>query len=285
MIGIVNSNSPLVWDYRMTDALVAWAEANQAIAVTPFLLAGATSPVSLAEGSRSRSPRRFPASRWRSSCARRPLPVRVLLHPHGHAHRRSRVGTPEAVLAVLAGSQLAKRYGLPYRGGGGLASSNAVDAQAAAETTNTLWATLLAGTDVVLHAAGWLEGGLVASFEKFVLDVELLDSFALMRSGIGSSEEEMAFDAIAELGPGGLFLGSPHTMAHFKEWLTMSPLFTTPDFSTWETMGAERAEHRATALWKKLLDSYEDPGLDPAVDEELLAFMQRRRDDPPEPED
>jgi trimethylamine--corrinoid protein Co-methyltransferase len=118
-----------------------------------------------------------------------------------------------------------------------------------------------------------------------VLDVELLESFARMMPGIGSSEQEMAFDAIAELGPGGLFLGSPHTMEHFRDWLTMSPLFTTPDFATWESTGALRAEQRATTLWKKLLDSYEDPGLDPAIDEELLAYMARRREDPPEPED
>jgi trimethylamine--corrinoid protein Co-methyltransferase len=194
-------------------------------------------------------------------------------------------GTPEAVLAVLAGAQLARRYALPYRGGGGLASSTSVDAQAAAETQNTLWATLLAGTDVVLHAAGWLEGGLVASFEKFALDVELLTWFARLVPGIGSTEEELAFDAIAELGPGGLFLGSPHTMAHFREWLSMSPLFTTPDFATWESMGAERAEDRATASWKAILERYEDPGIDPDVEHELLAYVERRREDPPEPED
>jgi trimethylamine--corrinoid protein Co-methyltransferase len=286
LIGIVNSNSPLVWDFRMTDALFAWAEANQAIAVTPFLLAGATSPVSLAGGLAQQVAETLSGVAM-AQLVRPGVPCLYgsFFTPTDMRTGSPAFGTPEAVVAVLAGSQLAKRYGLPYRGGGGLASSNAVDAQAAAETTNTLWATLLAGTDVVVHAAGWLEGGLVASFEKFVLDVELLGSFARMMPGIGSSDEEMAFDAIAELGPGGLFLGSPHTMVHFREWLTMSPLFTTPDYATWDTMGAERAEHRATALWKKLLDSYEDPGLDPAIDEELLAFMERRRQDPPEPED
>ena len=101
-------------------------------------------------------------------------------------------GTPESVFGVLAGSQLARRYGLPFRGGGGLSSANAVDAQSAAETQMMLWATMLAGTDVVLHAAGWLEGGLTASFEKFALDVELLGQFAIQRAGIGFSDEELA---------------------------------------------------------------------------------------------
>jgi trimethylamine--corrinoid protein Co-methyltransferase len=286
MIGIVNSNSPLVWDFRMTDALIAWAEANQAIAVTPFLLAGATSPVSLAGGLAQQVAETLSGVALAQLVSPGvPCLYGSFFTPTDMRTGSPAFGTPEAVLAVLAGSQLARRYRLPYRGGGGLASSNSVDAQAAAETLHSLWATVLAGTDLVLHAAGWLEGGLVASFEKFVLDVEVLDSFARMMPGIGSSQEEMAFDAIAELGPGGLFLGSPHTMAHFRQWLTMSPLFTTPDFATWESMGAERAEHRATALWKKLLDSYEDPGLDPAIDEELRSYMERRRQDPPEPED
>ena len=286
LIGIVNSNSPLVWDFRMTDALVAWAEANQAIAVTPFLLAGATSPVSLAGGLAQQVAETLSGVAL-AQLVRPGVPCVYgsFFTPTDMRTGSPAFGTPEAVLAVLAGAQLARRYALPYRGGGGLASSASVDAQAAAETQNTLWATLLAGTDVVLHAAGWLEGGLVASFEKFALDVELLTWFARLVPGIGSTEEELAFDAIAELGPGGLFLGSPHTMAHFREWLSMSPLFTTPDFATWEAMGAERAEDRATASWKAILERYEDPGIDPDVEHELLAFVERRREDPPEPED
>ena len=138
-----------------------------------------------------------------------------------------------------------------------------------------LWATNLAATDVVLHAAGWLEGGLTA-FEKFALDVELLRQFRVQASGIGFSDEELAFD-LRETGPGGLFLSSPHTRAHFKEWLYMSPLFQTPDFATWEAMGSETTEVAANRAWKQLLETYEDPGLDPAIDEELLAFMTPRR--------
>jgi len=189
-------------------------------------------------------------------------------------------GTPESVFGILAGAQLARRYGLPFRGGGGLASANSVDGQAAAETQMMLWATMLAGTDLVLHAAGWLEGGLTASFEKFALDVELLSMFRRLREGIAFSDQELAYDAIAEMGPGGLFLASEHTMEHFKEWLYMSPLFLTPDFAAWQGQGAPTLEQNANAAWKRLLDSYEDPGLDPAIDEELQAYMAKRRLDP-----
>jgi trimethylamine---corrinoid protein Co-methyltransferase len=286
LMGIVNPNSPLIWDFRMTDALLAWAETGQAIVVTPFLLAGATSPVSISGGLAQQ------VAEALSGVALAELirPGVPCLYGSFFTVTDMRTGspafgTPESVLAVLAGAQLARRYKLPFRGGGGLASAASVDAQAAAETQNMLWATALAGTDVVLHAAGWLEGGLVASYEKFALDVELLNMFQRMREGIGFSEEELAYDALAEVGPGGLFLASPHTREHFKEWLTMSPLWQTPDFATWEMMGSKTLADYANQEWKRLLESYEDPGIDPAIDEELRAFMERRKADPPEPDE
>ena len=286
LMGVVNPNSPLIWDFRMTDALTVWAEANQPIIVTPFLLAGATSAVSVAGGLAQQVAEALSGV----ALAQLIRPGVPCLYGSFFTVTDMRTGspafgTPESVLGVLAGAQLARKYGLPFRGGGGLASSPAVDAQAAAESQMMLWATMLAGTDVVLHAAGWLEGGLTANFEKFALDVELLTQFRLQREGIGFSEEEMAFDALAEVGPGGLFLSSPHTRAHFKEWLYMSPLFQTPDFATWEMMGAETTEVVANRQWKKLLESYEDPGIDPDVDAELLAYLAKRKLDPPEPED
>jgi trimethylamine--corrinoid protein Co-methyltransferase len=286
LMGVVNPNSPLIWDFRMTDALTVWAEANQPIIVTPFLLAGATSAVSVAGGLAQQVAEALSGV----ALAQLIRPGVPCLYGSFFTVTDMRTGspafgTPESVLGVLAGAQLARRYGLPFRGGGGLASSPAVDAQAAAESQMMLWATMLAGTDVVLHAAGWLEGGLTASFEKFALDVELLRQFRLQRDGIGFSEEELAFDALAEVGPGGLFLSSPHTRAHFKEWLYMSPLFQTPDFATWETMGAETTEVAANRQWKQLLESYEDPGIDPDVDAELRAYLAQRKLDPPEPED
>jgi trimethylamine--corrinoid protein Co-methyltransferase len=281
LMGVVNPNSPLIWDFRMTDALLVWAEANQAIIVTPFLLAGATAPVSVAGGLAQQ------VAEALSGVALAQLVRDGVPCLYGSFFTATDMrsgspafGTPESVFGVLAGAQLARRYGLPFRGGGGLASSPAVDAQAAAESQMMLWATNLAAADVVLHAAGWLEGGLTASFEKLALDVELLQQFRRQAQGIGFSEEELAFDALKEVGPGGLYLASPHTRQHFKEWLFMSPLFQTPDFATWEMSGSETTEIAANRAWKQLLDSYEDPGLDPAIDQELQAYMRSRRDAP-----
>lgn len=286
LMGVVNSLSPLIWDFRMVDALIAWAESNQATIVTPFLLAGATSSVSVAGGLAQQVAEALSGV----ALAQLVRPGAPCLYGSFFTATDMRTGspafgTPESVFGVLAGAQLARRYGLPFRGGGGLASSPAVDAQAAAETQMMLWATMLAGTDVVLHAAGWLEGGLVGSLEKFMLDVELLTQFRRLMNGIGSSEEEMAFDALAELGPGGLFLASPHTRAHFKEWLYLSPLFQTPDFATWHAMGGETTDVVANRMWKQLLERYEDPGIDDAVDAELRSYIERRRQEPAEPDD
>jgi len=286
LMGIVNPNSPLIWDFRMTDALVAWAEANQPIVVTPFLLAGATSTVSTA-GALAQQVAEALSGVALAQIVRPGVPC---LYGSFFTALDMRTGapafgTPESVFGVLAGSQLARRYSLPFRGGGGLCSANQLDAQAGFETMMMLWATFLAGTDVVLHAAGWLEGGLTASYEKFAYDVELLTQFSLQAKGIGFSDEELGFDALADTGPGGLFLAAKHTKAHFKEWLYMSPLFQTPDFSTWDVAGRQSTEQAANVAWKKLLDSYEDPGIDDAVDEELREYVATRKLDPPEPED
>jgi trimethylamine--corrinoid protein Co-methyltransferase len=194
-------------------------------------------------------------------------------------------GMPEAILAILAGRQLADRYGLPYRGGGGFTSANAVDGQGAAESVASLWATMLAGTDFVLHAAGWLEGGLVASYEKLAFDLEVLRQMERIRQGVALDEADLAFEAISEAGPGALFLASPHTMERFKDALYMSPSFLTTDFATWDAGGRQSIETRSNQAWKGLLDGYEDPGLDDAVEEELAAFIAKRREEIPDDEE
>ncbi len=285
LMGVVNSLSPLAWDFRMVDAMIAWAESNQATIVTPFLLGGATAPVSVAGGLAQQVAETLSGI----AIAQTVRPGAPCLYGSFFQATDMRtgapaLGTPESVFGVFAGAQLARRYRLPFRGGGGLCSSNAVDAQAAAESAFMLWATVLVGTDVVLHAAGWLEGGLTASLEKFALDVELLEQLQVHQRGIGFSEEEFAFDALSEVGPGGLWLAADHTMQHFKEFQYMSPLFTTNDFTSWTAAGGETADIRANRRWKQLLDSYEDPGLDEATDEELRSFIERRKAEP-EPEE
>jgi trimethylamine--corrinoid protein Co-methyltransferase len=277
VMGVVNPNSPLVWDFLMADALAEWAKAGQPIAITPFLLAGATAPITVASGLALQVAEALSgvamvqALRPGTGCLFGSFFTAVDMRTGGPAF-----GTPESVLGTLAGGQLARRYKLPLRGGGGLCSSNTLDAAAAAETTMTLWATMLAGCDLVMHAAGWLEGGLTASYEKFVLDLELLKMFRLIGEGIDIDVEHFALDAVRAEGPGGMFLASDHTLAHFRDWLFMSPLFKSQAYVTWQKQGAPTTDQLATAEWKKLLESYEDPGIDSAIDEELREFIARR---------
>ncbi len=280
LIGVVNSNSPLVWDGAMLDALSVWAEANQAIAVTPFLLVGATAPVSLAAGLAQQVAEALSGIslaqliRPGTPCLYGSFLSAVDMRSGGPA-----LGMPEGVLGTIAGGQLARRYGLPYRGGGGLCSGMAVDAQAASESLNMLWATYLSACDLVLHAAGWLETGLTTSYEKLVLDLEVISMLEVMRGGIAFDDEHFALDAIKDEGPGGMFLAAPHTLEHFREWVFMSPLFRSDAYVNWVKQGQPTADQRATALWKKLLDSYEDPGLDEGVDEELSSFVAKREEE------
>lgn len=276
VLGIVNPNSPLVWDGAMVGALLEWARAGQPIAVTPFLLGGASSPVTLAGALAQQTAEALfgialaQLVRPGAPCAFGSFTTPVDMRSGGPAF-----GSPEAVLATVAGGELARRYGLPYRGGGALCSGNALDGQAASESVMTLWATYLSGCHVVLHAAGWLEGGLTTSYEKLVVDVDLLRSFARIREGIAVSEDELALAAIAQEGPGGMFLAAEHTVARFRS-LWMSPLFRSQAYVSWQKQGAPRQEELATQEWKRLLERYEDPGLDPDLDAELVAFVARR---------
>jgi trimethylamine---corrinoid protein Co-methyltransferase len=278
IIGIVNPNSPLVWDFLMVDAMWGWAEANQPIAMTPFLLAGATAPVSAAAGLTLQVAEALSgvaiaqAIRPGVGCFFGSFFSGVDMRSGGPS-----LGMPESVLGSLAGGQLARRYGLPFRGGGGLTSANALDAQAATESAMSLWGTYLSGCDLVLHAAGWLEGGLTCSFEKLALDLEVLRMFQSLRAGLGVGSEELALETIREEGPGGIFLAAPHTLEHFREWVFMSPLFRSQAHPTWLKQGAAETPEVATAEWKKLLASWDDPGLDDGIEAELQEFMARRK--------
>ena len=278
VMGIVNPNSPLVWDSLMVDALTEWASANQPVIVTPFLLAGATAPVSVAAGLSLEVAEALSgvaliqAIRPGAPCLFGSFFTAVDMRSGAPA-----LGTPESVFGTLAGGQLARHYRLPYRGGGGLCAGLAMDAQAASETLMTLWATMLAASDFVLHACGWMEGGLVASYEKFAFDLEVLRMFQIVGGGFEAGAEELALDAVRAEGPGGMFLANDHTLAHFKEWSFMSPLFRAQSYVTWQKQGAPTADELAMKEWKALLERWEDPGIDPAVDEELQEYMARRR--------
>src|SRR5689334_1600517 len=278
LLGVVNPNSPLVWDFLMVDALTEWATAGQPVVITPFLLAGATAPITIASGLVLKVAEALSgvalvqAIRAGSPVLFGSFFTAVDMRTGGPSF-----GTPESVLGTLAGGQLARRYRLPYRGGGGLCSANALDMAAAAETSMTLWATMMAGSHLVMHAAGWLEGGLTASYEKFVIDLELLRMFSTIDEGIETTDERLAIETMRQEGPGGMFLASDHTLAHFREWMFMSPLFRSQAYVTWQKQGARTTDVLATAEWKALLERYEDPGIDDAVDEEMREYMARRR--------
>jgi trimethylamine---corrinoid protein Co-methyltransferase len=276
-LGIVNPNSPLVWDGLMVQMLVACAEFGQPVAITPFLLAGASAPVTLAAGLSLLVAETLSGVAM-AQLVRSGTPCLLGCFVNGVDMRSGgpSLGLPESVLATLAGAQLARRYGLPLRGGGGLCSGIALDAQAATESAMSLWATYLAGCDLVVHSAGWLEGGLVASYEKFALDLEVIRMFERLRQGVAVDEQSLAFDTIAEVGPGGLFLDHDHTLARFRTDAFMSPLFRSQAYPTWVKQGSRTAEQVATDRWHVLLDDYRDPGIDPAVDAELREYVDRR---------
>jgi trimethylamine--corrinoid protein Co-methyltransferase len=276
-VGIVNPNSPLVWDGLMVDTLVACAEYGQPVAITPFLLAGTSAPVTLAAGL-SLLVAETLAGVAIAQLVRPGTPCILGTFFSGVDMRSGgpSLGLPESVLTTLAGAQIARRYGLPLRGGGGLCSGIALDAQAATESAMSLWATYLAGCDLVVHSAGWLEGGLVASYEKMAIDLEVIRMLERIRGGLAVDDESLAFDTLAEVGPGGMVLGHEHTLERFRTDVFMSPLFRSQAYPTWVKQGSRTAEDVATDQWKGLLASYEDPGIDEDVDAGMREYVARR---------
>jgi trimethylamine--corrinoid protein Co-methyltransferase len=186
-------------------------------------------------------------------------------------------GTPESATGLLATGQLARQFGLPFRTGGGLTSSQSADAQAAYESLMTLLPTFLAGTNWVMHAAGWLEGGLVSCYEKFIIDVELLRMLRVQFTPLEIGEASLAFDAHLEVGHGGHFLGAQHTLERFRECFYRPLLSSTSNFERWTRMGAKDAAARASDIYQRTLAEYQPPPLDDAVRAELDDFVARRR--------
>jgi trimethylamine--corrinoid protein Co-methyltransferase len=279
LLGNINSNSPLTFDGRMLGSLRAFATHNQATVIVPAVLAGAMGPVSAA-GCMSEILAETLAGMALTQLVRRGAPV-IMGSFVGAVSMRSgspMFGTPEATQMILATAQLARRVGVPCRSGGSLCSSKVSDAQAAYESAHTLLPTLLAGVHLVTHAAGWLEGGLVASYEKFVMDVDQLAMMQYLAQGMDMSERGQAMDAIREVGPGKHFLGCAHTQANFETAFYQSLIADYSSYEQWSEDGRLTAEQRAHAIWKKMLDQYVDPGLEPDRDEALQAFVARRRE-------
>lgn len=280
---LINANSPMVWDGTMLGALKVYARANQACIITPFILAGAMSPVTAA-GTLAQVLAEVLAGAATAQLVRPGAPVifGVFASSISMQSGAPTFGTPEPTLVSLAAAQLARRLGLPFRTGGSLCGSKIADAQAAYESAQTLLPTLLAGTNFVLHGAGWLEGGLASGYEKFVMDVDQLGMMQVLANGIDLSENGQAMDAIREVGPGSHFLGCAHTQANFETAFYRSNIADNNSFEQWEAEGREDAAQRANKIWKRMLREYEAPALDPAIDEALLDYMARKKSATPD---
>jgi trimethylamine--corrinoid protein Co-methyltransferase len=278
IVSLINVNSPMTYDATMLGALKVYARANQACIVTPFILAGAMSPVTVA-GTASQTLAEALAGMAFIQLLNpgAPLVFGSFASSLSMQSGAPTFGTPEPALVLYIMAALARRLGVPFRSGGSLCASKIPDAQAAFESAQTLLPTCLAGVNFVLHVAGWLEGGLAMGYEKFVMDVDQAGMMHTLLEGVDLSENGQAMDAIREVGPGKHFLGCAHTQANFETAFYRSPLADNNSYEQWEAEGGKDIAQRANAQWKKQLAEYVEPPLDPAVDEALLDFISRRK--------
>ncbi|GGB01153.1 trimethylamine methyltransferase [Brucella endophytica] len=278
LTSLINANSPMVFDETMLGALKVYARHNQACIVTPFILAGAMSPVTVA-GTLTQILAEVLAGAALTQLIRPGAPVIFGTFASSISMQSGAptFGTPEPALVSYGAAQLARRLGLPFRTGGSLCASKLSDAQAAYESANTLNSTMLAGTNFVLHAAGWLEGGLVSSYEKFMMDIDQLGMSQKLAEGVDLSENGQAMDAIREVGPGSHYLGCAHTQANFQTAFYRSSIADNNSFEQWLAEGEKRADQRANDMARRWLESYEAPYLDPAIDEALKAFIAEKK--------
>ncbi|MGI9186458.1 MAG: trimethylamine methyltransferase family protein [Gaiellales bacterium] len=275
----INVNSPLVYDERMLDALLIYARAGQPVLVVPFLLMGAMAPASVPAA----LAQQFAEAMTGIALIQlvnpgAPCVLGSFLSTTDMKNGSPAFGGPESHFGLLASGQLARRYNLPWRAGGGsLTTSPVPDAQAAWEGMNTMQAAFLAGANFHMHCGGWLEGGLVASFEKFVIDADMLRTLLKEFTPVDITEESLAFGAHDEVRHGGHFLGAAHTMERFRDCFHRPELATTDNFQRWSKDGALDAAARATAIYERMLAEYEPPPLDDAIRTELDEFVVRRR--------
>jgi trimethylamine--corrinoid protein Co-methyltransferase len=277
-ISLINCNSPLRWDDRMLDAQFEYCAANQPVVLTPFLLMGAMSPVTIPAALVQQLAEALTgialAQLIRPGC---PVIFGSFLSNIDMQSGSPSFGTPESGIGLLCTGQLARHFGLPFRTGGGLNASQTCDAQAAYESLMTMLPTFLAGTNFVMHAAGWLEGGLVSCYEKFILDIELLRQLRVEFTPLEIDEASLAFGAHEEVGHGGHFLGAAHTMERFRECFYRPLLSSTSNYERWLRMGGKDTTARASEICAKTLEEYEQPPLDSAIDAELQEYVSRRR--------
>jgi trimethylamine--corrinoid protein Co-methyltransferase len=277
-ISLINASSPLRFDDRMFGALEVYARANQALLVTPFIVAGAMSPSTLAATlAQQNAEALFGIAYAQMINPGTPCIYGSFLANIDMKSGAPCFGTPEDNLALYAGAQMARSYNLPYRSGGNFTASRTPDAQAGYESASTFLATVQGGVNFVLHAAGWLEGGLMSGYEKFVLDLEMCGMMARQVNGISLSDDDFAWDAFAEVGPGNHFLGAQHTMRHYDSAFYQHGVFNMDNYEKWEAEGSEDSYKTANKVWKRMLAEYQQPSMDPGVAEALNAFVEKRR--------
>ena len=277
VLTMINTNSPLVLDGPMSDGLIEMSRAGQAVSITPFTLAGAMSPVTIAG-----------ALTQQNAEALAGLALIQLVNPGAPAiyggftsnvdmkSGAPAFGTPEYAIATFAGGQLARRYAIPYRSSN-VNASNAVDAQAAYESGMSIWSAVMSHASFVHHGAGWLEGGLCASFEKMIIDVEMLQMMAEFMVPLEVTEATLGVEAMADVGPGGHFFGTQHTLDRYETAFYDPIVSDWRNFETWEETGSLTATDRANTIYKQMLADYQPPPLDAAIEEELTAYMTKRK--------
>jgi trimethylamine--corrinoid protein Co-methyltransferase len=273
----INTNSPLMIDTAMAEGIVEMARLGQPLVIAPFTMAGAMSPATEA-GALSVQNAEALAGVFLAQAVRKGAPVVYGSYLTNVDMRTGSpvFGTPVFTKTTWASGQLARRYGLPFRSSLNT-GSNSVDAQAAYETGMCLWAAVTAHANILFGAAGWLEGGLSGSFEKLILDAEMLQLVTQSFQPIEVNEDTLGFNAIRDVGPGGHFFGSPHTLARYEKAFYHPILTDIRTFETWSEQGRETAETRANKIWKRMLAEYERPPIDPAVDEALRDYIARRK--------
>ncbi len=280
---LINASSPLVWDGTMLAAAQCYAQHNQASIITPFILAGAMAP-STSAGVAVQTLAEALAGMTFVQLVRPGAPVIFGSFASSMSMQTGAptFGTPEPAIVLYTMAALARRLGVPFRSGGSLTSSKLPDAQAAYESANTLQPTVLSGVNFVLHAAGWLEGGLAIGYEKFVLDCDQLGMMTTFVRGLDASENGIGLDALLTNPPGMHFLGTAHTLANFETAFYRSDTSDNSSFEQWSEDGGLDAAQRANSLWKRRLNEYEAPPLDSAIDEELLAYIAQRKGELPD---
>ena len=279
VIGNVNANSPLMFDKVASEAIQVYCGANQGIIVAPFILGGAMGPVTTAASIGQALAEGMAAGAF-SQLVRKGAPFVLgnFLSSISLKSGAPTFGMPEPVMSNYVIGQLARRLGVPLRCGGALTASKRCDAQAAYESADSLHSTVLGGANFVVHAAGWLEGGLVSSYEKLVLDADRLGAMQRMLQGLATDDNALAVDAYAEVGPGDHFLGCEHTMRNYQTAFYDAQLSDSESVEQWTENGSKEAVVRANERWKSLLASYQTPYLDEAKDEELLAFIAKTKE-------